>query len=188
MNYSYPYSIDFDTTGGTKQISMWIDFNRNYIMESMENFSHANIQPGISHVDGVITIPLTAGMGITRIRVSVYEDATTIMMNSCDLTTDWGETEDYEIEITNGITALEEISGGGTVTVFPNPVIKELNVSLNHLGAKYYRIYNTDSKMIVEHNCNEESFIKLDMNYPSGIYIISILTENGWMYKRFTIL
>ncbi len=100
---SIPFSVQVGTCGGTftNAVAIYIDYNQNGL------FSDAGEQvylsaAGISgpHTEsGNITIPVSALLGITQMRVISMETSTPSAISSCG-TYSWGETEDYYINIT----------------------------------------------------------------------------------------
>jgi hypothetical protein len=141
---SVPFSLQIGTCGGNfnNSIAVYIDYNQNGL------FTDAGEQAYLSaattngpHVEsGNITIPLTASVGVTRMRVvNVETTPANIFPNN---TYTWGETEDYCIDIqtptpcsgtpNSGTAAINTPSGCPNVTL--NLVATGLT---NALGISY---------------------------------------------------
>lgn len=103
-------------TDGIQWSAAWIDWNQNGVFESSENIAlAANSSSGGSTITYDFDVPASALLGNTRMRVRGGNDAAYSISGACG-TTDFGETEDYLINITAppacikpgnvGITAL----------------------------------------------------------------------------------
>ncbi len=96
---TYNYSVSAITCGGnfTNKMAIFIDWNRD------GDFNDANENPvqtptavGPNTQTGTITVPLTASVGATRMRVINVETTGVIAPTG---TYTWGETEDYTINV-----------------------------------------------------------------------------------------
>ncbi len=114
---SYPISIGHNGGTSIHFVAVYIDYNRNNsFSDPGELVLQQNIVTGAvtNPSTATITIPATATVGTTRMRVMVFEDddytwgsgATTPLPCTADATGtfDWGETEDYNVNITGGTT------------------------------------------------------------------------------------
>jgi hypothetical protein len=92
---SFGVSVAIAAYGGG--VKIWIDYNQNGIFEATEiaTQSATTIGSGSTYT-GTISIPATATLGVTRMRVRVVENSTTF--TPCDAQS-YGETEDYAINI-----------------------------------------------------------------------------------------
>jgi len=105
-------------TDGTQWSAAWIDWNQNGVFESSENIALAAISTsGGTTVTYNFDVPATAVLGNTRMRVRGGSDAAYAISGAC-APTDFGETEDYIINI-----------------VGPPACIKPSNVGLTALGS-----------------------------------------------------
>lgn len=96
INSSYTITLSAGTYATGNNISVWIDYNRNGEFELAEKLG--NVTPGATPVTASIsfTVPLTATIGKTRMRVrEVYGQST---IDPCANYT-YGETEDYDVNI-----------------------------------------------------------------------------------------
>ena len=78
---------------GTDQYAVWIDFNHDSIFDASEEF----ILTGTTLATGSITIPLSATIGSTRMRIRVDYTATNAL-EPCNVHS-YGEVEDYTVNI-----------------------------------------------------------------------------------------
>lgn len=78
---------------------VFIDFNQNFVFDADERvLTFPNTIDQGNLVSGVITIPNSAKVGATRLRVMLGENMNGVTQNPCTNFT-WGETEDYTIFI-----------------------------------------------------------------------------------------
>ncbi len=149
---SVPFSINVGTCGGNfdSGISIFIDYNQNGV------FTDAGEQAYLSTASingpyiqtGNITIPLTASVGVTRMRVVNME--TTVMSSIVsDATYGYGETEDYCIDIIL-TTACSGVPNSGvaaisTPTGCPNTNFNLSATGLSSAGGITYQWYSSPS-------------------------------------------
>ena len=133
---SMPMSVTFNAASGCGW-GVWIDFNQNNTFEASEKVAGSTGTGYLSvgsntMVSPAIAIPATATSGNTRMRVRIVEDNAYTMVNGtailpCNASTsaadvmDWGETEDYKVNIVNGTGGGGTGGGSGTGTPPPNP-------------------------------------------------------------------
>ena len=91
------FTVQVMAGGSTNGLGIWIDYNNDGIFSSSEFvFSAA---PSLSTLQtGTITIPVTATVGLTRMRVRAMFNYTPLAADAC-LPINWGETEDYNFNI-----------------------------------------------------------------------------------------
>jgi GEVED domain len=95
---SQSISITFGTDG-TQHSAVWIDFNQNGIYEASENVALSTVAAGGSAtVTYSLSIPLTATLGQTRMRVRGGDDVVYSAAGACTASA-YGETEDYLVNI-----------------------------------------------------------------------------------------
>jgi hypothetical protein len=124
---SYPLSVSINTDGNYEDdVYAWIDFNHNGVFtDSGESFSLgsatnvASGQPLLSPLS--ITIPSTATVGSTRMRITVSYD---LGINSCSSAFD-GEVEDYTINILSGCSYVNVTS----ITPNSAPIGTEITIN-----------------------------------------------------------
>ena len=90
--------------------------------------------------------------------------------------------------LTNTTTIL---TGNNKIDLSPNPVGKDylnINVQLEKASDALFRVITIEGRLIAEQVLDkfERQNIQLEVNnYPSGTYIVQILTPQGIMTKRF---
>lgn len=106
---------------------VWIDFNQDGIFVSEEKIYEDG---GIDTLrKGTITIPATAKLGVTRMRVAMqfFSPGGPCSFNTSN---SGAEVEDYCVEIVQ-TTGIEDVVQGAALHVFPNPAHAQLTIELN---------------------------------------------------------
>jgi len=93
----YPFSSSATTSYPEDQVLVWIDFNQNgsFTDPGEQVFSNG---PNVSPWAGNITIPMTALVGTTKMRVRLHDTTSTPNNTPCGTST-FGQVEDYTINI-----------------------------------------------------------------------------------------
>ncbi len=119
-NQSYRVNV-FVGNGGLENVGFWVDFNHDEIFESSE---YTSLGTGsLINLTGVLHVPDTALLGITRIRFRVK---CTGIINASDACTfiQFGETEDYLVNIQDPFLCAVIPAAGQSIssrdTVCPN--------------------------------------------------------------------
>jgi Zn-dependent metalloprotease/chitodextrinase len=163
--------------------AVWIDYNKNGLFTDAGELVFSKAAATATPVTGNITIPATASLGATRMRVSMKYNA---IPTACE-TLNYGQVEDYTVNITAAfaITATSEISNDTealSFNLYPNPVENTLNVSVNNTKATY-KIYNMVGQEVKSGNANE-SEISVS-NLGSGMYIFEMNDGQKTTTKKF---
>jgi hypothetical protein len=171
---------------------VWIDYNRDGDFTDAGETVATTTSSGIAAVTASFTVPATASLGKTRMRVAMRFDATPLPCGSYS----YGEVEDYSVTILVLIPALametltsekEEIPEINSVepNIYPNPVqdiltIDNINVEENVTST----IYDISGKEVRTFAVKEPS-IQVDFTeLPAGIYFINIRSERNNINKR----
>lgn len=90
---------------------------------------------------------------------------------------DWGETEDYTINITNNLGL--ESSAKAAFSVYPNPVNNVLNITSATAENMSYKIYNLQGASIMSGNVSaSNNQISVDA-ISQGVYFITMTAEDN---------
>jgi hypothetical protein len=98
---SYPLSLGIGTCGGNynNMSKVFIDFNQDGTFDATEEVYAAATFFNGAHIEtGAVNIPLTATLGLTKMRVINVETTLAANITACG-TYNYGETEDYLVEI-----------------------------------------------------------------------------------------
>ena len=120
---NYNISIQFGTCGGNYSGAgeAWIDFNQNGVFESYESLGTWSGTPPTALSIFNFTVPATAQMGQTKMRINQQENGT-LPLDPCASFT-WGSSVDFIIDIQGGIDCSgytgDDLSDARPVSVYP---------------------------------------------------------------------
>ena len=197
LGNTYTLTMNFSTAGGCGY-GVWIDFNQNNSFEASEkiagttgtNMLSVGATPTITQP---VTIPPTAALGNTRMRIRIVEDdnynMTTTSELPCNASTsasdvmDWGETEDYTINITT-TTGVNGIENNFTSDVFPNPSTGVLTLDTDNSITKSVEVCSIFGNIVYKETIDDSrSTIDLS-NQPKGIYILRLMNADKILCTR----
>ncbi len=188
---------------------VWIDFNRDGDFE--DEGENVYLTSGSERTTGTIGIPLTATVGITRMRIAMKWGE---LVEPCE-SFSWGEVEDYALDLKPSLIAaekgkidqLEPVFKMGlpqlyttqqrgeayTLKIFPNPTTELIALEWEASKPKTYdlTIYNSFGQ--IELNTVLSSFkgsnkTQIDLaSLPAGMYFLSIRHKDKMMTKDFII-
>jgi photosystem II stability/assembly factor-like uncharacterized protein len=183
LNQGEDYSLTVTTGYGDQYVKVWIDFNDD------TEFSEDEVI-----VDNFIVEPDFNGAGTfsETIDVSIPEDANlgehilraktnwagNVPTNACEETT-YGETEDYTVIISSASLGLIENDFSFTPIIYPNPTTGKITIDLfNNLDDVSVILTDVNGKRIFSKNYFEVQGIDLNINQSTGIYLLTIISEN----------
>lgn len=131
------------------------------------------------------TVPATAVAGKTRMRVMVFEDDDyTWNLNNNTPTPctdysmvnelDYGETEDYDVMISNTPVATIELNDNRDIKVFPNPASEIVNILSGSNKIIYAEIVDVNGAIIHEFYPQNNSFQCSVKQLEKGLYLIRV--------------
>ena len=180
----YSITITPTWTGGTLKegYSVWIDYNQDGDFADAGEQVWTKTATKTTPVSGSFTIPATATLGSTRMRVSLKRNA---IPTSCE-TFAAGQVEDYTVTIVSGAKIiLSENNSGKEVafTVYPNPVSSDV---LNISNVENFAPFKIVNMMGVEIAIGKvENGTVSVATLPVGIYLLEIITNNKSASRRF---
>lgn len=128
---TYTMSMTHITSGGifyAAHFNVFIDYNQNGLFtEPGERVINGPTVQAAPTVSGPITIPSTATLGLTRMRV-ILDEAGSATSSPCT-SFFYGEVEDYTVNIVVASGSVDE-KLGSTLSVYPNPANKEVLITL----------------------------------------------------------
>jgi len=163
--------------------SAWIDYNHDGDFADSGEQIWSRAASTTSPVSGTFTVPSTAALGATRLRVSMKYNG---IPASCETFT-YGEVEDYTVNITSTTSKTgrgEEPLLSNSHTLYPNPVKDNLTVIVQEgLIVQSLRI-STLSGASVHYTEKYEQQLNVSP-LPAGMYILSIQTDKGFIREKF---
>ncbi|GAA4066539.1 zinc-dependent metalloprotease family protein [Flavobacterium cheonanense] len=159
---------------------VYIDYNRDGDFTDAGESVFSRARTTATPVSGSFTVPTTAALGATRMRVIMRYNATPT--TPCG-TFDFGQVEDYTVNITATARVEEASNNQISFNLYPNPVSGDvLNIS-NLEADSSYRIYNMMGQELGKGKIENES-INVG-NLAAGTYLIEVSNANGATSKRF---
>jgi len=164
----------FSGTAYTEYFTLWLDANQDGNFEENEVLIESpagSSQP----LEGEITIPGDALLGNTRLRISMKYVGGNIPDDvlPCEVF-EWGETEDYCLEITASTVGTNDRENSSVVRIFPNPT--NGNVNLGWIGDPINStldIYDLSGRKLRAILLNANPTIDLS-DLASGIYTFNL--------------
>lgn len=177
--YTITITPSWTRTKYNEGYGVWIDFNGDGDFADAGETVLSRARSKTTPISGTITIPATAKLGITRMRVSMKYNATP---TSCEIFS-FGQVEDYSINIVASVAKDTSITPKVlTFKVYPNPVKSNiLNISAIENGT--YRIINVLGQEVSKGKIEGES-IPVHM-IKSGAYLLEVTSNGEIALKRF---
>jgi hypothetical protein len=185
--YTITITPSWTSTVYTEGYAVFIDYNQDGDFADSGETVWTKATSKTTPVTGTITIPATAALGTTRVRVSMKYNG---IPTSCEAFS-YGQVEDYSINITaSGAIANEEINAGllettetSSFALYPNPVEDELNVSFLNSTGYTFRITNTLGQQISTGQLSGNPINVSALN--TGVYIIELNNGSKRVVKKF---
>jgi len=167
-------------TAYTEGYAVFIDYNQDGDFADTGETVYTRARTKTTPVSGSITIPATAALGSTRMRVSMKYNGTP---TSCEVFS-FGQVEDYTVNITSTVRGVEETSNNLTsFNLYPNPVKDDvLNISNLDLDSTY-RIFNMMGQELGNGKIENQNVYVGSL--AVGTYLIEVSNANGTSAKRF---
>lgn len=186
-----PVSVSVGPSGDGwlyESVGVWIDYNKNGVFDQAE---YNYIGTGLNQaVTGSITIPATAVVGNTRMRVVVAASAADSFGHqfACGpvaANNNYGEMEDYTVTIAPSLSipAFENAS----VSVYPNPTNGLVNVQFaTQTAVDAINVYSVSGQLVYskQFNTASDSYTVDLQKAATGVYIMKLESENGTIVKR----
>ena len=175
------------------QIAVWIDFNNNQTFELSERMGLTTVAQNTAFpVQYSFTVPVGASLGNVRMRVRMNYLPDDGNIDPCG-TFEWGETEDYTINIVN--------SGGGSgvgiedeateaLSIYPNPSTGEFFIDATQMGLESFelQVFDVQGALLHEEDFNASDVKSLDLSrLAKGVYNIRLISGDYVVVKRIVI-
>ncbi|RVU90649.1 T9SS C-terminal target domain-containing protein [Flavobacterium columnare] len=159
--------------------AVFIDYNQDGDFADAGETVWTKAASTTTSVSGTFTVPTTATLGTTRMRVSMKYNG---IPTACEAFS-YGQVEDYTINISSSAKEVEKNSISKLdITVFPIPTSDILSVKGTSESATY-KVYNLVGQIILEGKINDE---KINVtNCSAGNYVLEVSDLNTTVTKRF---
>ncbi|MEO5775677.1 MAG: reprolysin-like metallopeptidase [Flavobacterium sp.] len=168
-------------TGSTynEGYAVWIDYNQDGDFSDAGETVFTKSKSRTSPVSGTFTIPATATLGATRMRVSMKYNATP---TACESFT-YGQVEDYTVNITSSVRIEEVSTTRISFNLYPNPVKGDILNIANLESPSTYRIFNMMGQELGSGKIENESIYVGSLK--TGTFLIEISNGTSTLTKRF---
>ena len=176
--YTITITPNWTSTVYSEGYAVFIDYNQNGVFTDAGETVFTKATSTTTPATGTFTIPATATLGATRMRVSMKYNGTP---TSCE-TFSYGQVEDYTVNIS--LTA-REIAGNNALSfnLYPNPVKGGvLNIS-NLESPSTYRIFNMMGQELGSGKIENESIYVGSLKV--GTFLIEVSNGTATTTKRF---
>lgn len=161
----------FTFTSSEAITGIWIDYNQNNDFEESEFMVLAN--NANSQNTTPITIPSTALIGNTKMRIRSRAYGSTILPNNACSNFGSGETRDYLLTIENSL-GIETVVLKTKIKIYPNPSTGIVNIA-TPFDIKKVNVYNLIGQLLLSTTSAKIDISKL----PSGTFLLETVLENG---------
>ncbi len=178
VNRSTAYTItitpQWTSTKYNEGYAVFIDYNQDGDFSDSGEMVWTKAASKTTPVSGTITIPATAALGATRMRVSMKYNGTP---TACE-TFSYGQVEDYTVVIGSAARPGEALA----MTVYPNPVKGDvLNISVSEKSS--YRVVNLLGQTMAQGETENGTIPVSGLN--AGTYLLEVTAEGKTAAKRF---
>lgn len=180
-------SAGFASTIRNQNYCIYIDLNHNGIYEHTERVFGSALISAAGTINFSFSIPGTATPGTTGLRVSMRRNGSG-GISPC-MTTGFGETEDYIVNLTavssrSSVVNLQNDWNDKfetVVTVSPNPSEGIFNISLpKNIQAVFYDVVDLNGAVLQKQNIAGNSVFNIDITDKSkGLYLLRITDQSG---------
>ena len=165
----YPMTVDLSQADNDETI-VWIDYNQDGAFDASEK---TTLVLAGSAATANITIPPTAKLGNTRMRVRMHYLDIGPNATPCGSST-YGQVEDYTIEVKATLAAATTATKS-IVAVYPNPFKEVLKISdIN--GVKLITISDVSGRQVKSMKASSELNLS---DLKTGLYIVNLQMEDG---------
>jgi chitodextrinase len=176
--YTITITPNWTSTVYSEGYAVFIDYNQNGVFTDAGETVFTKAASTTTPVTGTFTIPATAMLGATRMRVSLKYNG---VPTSCE-TFSYGQVEDYTVNITS---TARELAINNTLSfyIYPNPVKGDILTISALENPSTYKVYNMLGQEVgngkVEENSINVSALK------TGTYLLEVTDGYATTTKRF---
>lgn len=166
---------------------VWIDLNADGDFGDAGEMVFSKTITKATSVTGTITLPSTAKLGLTRMRVSMKYSG---IPAACGVFP-YGEVEDYTVNIVATAPAVAPAARGGNIieqaiqtSVYPNPVKDRLYIEVPAgTTVRAVQVLSTSGHVLFR---ADQALTEIDVrDYRSGMYVLTLHTTQGVINKKF---
>ncbi|MEO8066344.1 MAG: GEVED domain-containing protein [Flavobacteriales bacterium] len=184
---TYPIRVELDLPYPQDQVRVWIDLDQDQTFETNEVMYTSAIGEG-PHM-GTVNIPMNATPGTTRMRVRLWDTLYGPNSTPCG-DSDYGQVEDYSIEIQGAVGVAE--TPAATMSVFPNPGNGRFSIAASGLkGSARIDVMDMSGRTVFSeaHAAMQDQRIDLDLSNTlgDGVYLLRLADADQQIEQRIVI-
>ena len=181
------FSAGFASSSYNEYWRVWIDWNQDGDFADAGEQVAAGNSTSSGTLSGAFTVPSSAALGSTRMRVSMRWNGAP---SSCG-NFSYGEVEDYSVNVTSGVIGLADVSVNQLINAeilgneapkqymiaHPNPAKDMVQISISEEARGYELKLMTLNGVVVQDIESSSADVRLNISkLPQGIYILSMKT------------
>lgn len=186
------FSAGFTGSAYTENWKVYIDYNQNGVFTDAGELVVSGSSSSAGTLSSTFTVPATAKSGSTRLRILMSDASAT---TSCG-TYNYGETEDYTLNITGGAAiaatpttltgpTAAALSGEAVLSLYPNPATTLLTLSLSS-NAELTRVEVLDARGALAPAARYQGQGQLDVSgLAGGLYLLRASDGQHTFVQRF---
>ena len=179
--YTITITPSWTSTKYKEGYAVWIDYNKDGDFLDTGEKVWTKAASTTTPVSGTFTIPATATLGATRMRVQMKYNA---VPTSCEAFS-YGQVEDYTVNIVSTARMEDEAASNTTISfkLFPNPVQGDLlNITDVDVDSTF-KVFNMMGQEVGKVKIENESIYVGSLS--AGTYLIEVSNAKGSTSKRF---
>ena len=176
--YTITITPNWTSTVYSEGYAVFIDYNQNGVFTDAGETVFTKATSTATPATGTFTIPATATLGSTRMRVSMKYNGTP---TSCE-TFSYGQVEDYTVNITS-VARIDDTNARVSFNLYPNPVKGDILNIANLESPSTYRIFNMVGQELGSGKIENESIYVGSLS--TGTFLIEVSNGTATATKRF---
>ena len=178
--YTITITPAWTSTVYSEGYAVFIDYNQNGVFTDAGETVWSKTASTTTPVSGTFTIPTTATLGATRMRVSMKYNG---VPTSCEAFS-YGQVEDYTINITSVAREIEANTNASTLsyTIYPNPVNGAV-LNISEVENATYKVYTMLGQEVSSGSIENEAIPMANIN--PGTYLLEVISNGKSATKRF---
>lgn len=175
---TYSFETEIGYGWYNQSVSVWIDYNKNFLFEPHEFVYIGTIDQGMLSKN--ITIPenVASGEYRMRVRLATVTQSGATADKACDMNDGYGETEDYTLSVVDYLSTQDQKDS--EIKFAPNPVVDVLNISTT-VKVSEIKIFDQSGKVVNSVKSKNSIDFK---SLPAGIYIVNVKFEDQKIISR----
>lgn len=169
---TYPIALTITSGNANDKAKVWIDYNQDGVFDDATEMTELTRQSN-TLINGNITIPASATLGNTRMRIRMSRQTSSSSIVACGNISAQGETEDYTLNINNTLGTIG--ASKVALSIYPNPFTDILRIS-DIKGVKSVSINDFSGRQVRSMKPSAELNLSA---LNSGIYLITLHMEDG---------